>query len=91
MLNLHQLTNYKAQLNKINVNNWKFDNLAGSYQRGIGVTERLWQTGFCKQVSFELLPEGGNRCGTTYIRKDIPNPGSIKSKTKAKVFGSLVE
>ena len=53
------------------------------------MTERLWQIW---QVSLELFPEGGNRYGTTYIiRKVMPNLESIKSKTKANLFGRLVE
>ena len=80
-LNHVQLTDSKAQLNKANVNNLKSNNLSGSYQGDTGVTKRLWRIGFFKWVSFELFPEGGNRCGTTYIiRKVIPNLGSIKSK-----------
>ena len=50
------------------------------------MTERPWQIGVCKQVSFYLFPKDGNRCNTMYIvRKVLPNLGSIKSKTKAKL------
>ena len=47
-LNWVILTDFKAKLNKTNVNNHKSNNT--------GVTLNLWQIGFCKQVSFELFP-----------------------------------
>ena len=48
-LNLHHLTNSRVQLNKNNVNNHNFNNIARSYQEKTGVTGRLWWLGFCKQ------------------------------------------
>ena len=52
--------------------------------------ERLWWVGFCKQVSFKLLSEGGNWCCTANIlREVIPDLRSIKGKTMAKMFGWL--
>ena len=86
-LSLHQLTDSKAQLNKTNVANQKYNNIARSYQEDTGVTGKLWQTGYYKQVSYELFHEGGNRfCTANIIRKIIPNLGNIKSKTVTKVF-----
>ena len=87
MLNLHQLTDSKVQLNESNVNNHKSNDIVRSYQEDTGVTWRLWRIGFCKQVSFKLFPEGGNRCCTAFIiRKIIPDLGSIKTKAMAKDF-----
>ena len=77
MLNLYQLANSKAQLN-IRVSHTR---------EHTGMIVRLWRKGFCKQVSFELLPEEGNRCCTAYIvRKVIPNLRNIKGKNYGKVF-----
>ena len=49
MLNLHQLTDSKAKLNKNSVNNHNSNNIARSYQKKTGVREamldRLLQTG----------------------------------------------
>ena len=55
MLNLHQLTDSKVQLNKDKVNNCKSNNEARSYQEDTGMTGRLWWIGICKQVSFGLF------------------------------------
>ena len=41
VLNLHQMTDSKAQLSKTNVINHKSNNLAGFYQEDTGVIERL--------------------------------------------------
>ena len=71
MLNFHGLTDFKVQLNEIDVNNHKSNNLAGSYQGDTGVTERLWRIGFCKRASFELFPERGNRYDTMYIIRKV--------------------
>ena len=58
VLNFHQLTDSKVQLNETNVNNHKSNNITKSYQEDTGLTCRLWQIGFCKQVRSELFPEG---------------------------------
>ena len=85
--NLHQLKDSNVQLNKTSVNNHKCNNIARSYKEDTGVIGMQWQVGFCKQVHFELLPEGGNTYCTVYIiKKVIPNLGSIKSNTMVKVF-----
>ena len=77
------MTDSKVQLNKNKVNN----RTKGHTKEDTAVTERLWQIGFYKQVSFELLPEEGSRCCTAYIiRKIIPNLRSIKTKTMAIVL-----
>ena len=81
---LHQLTDSKAQVNNNNVNNLKFNNLARSYQEDTGVTGRLWQIGFCKQVLSFFLKEAIDVALHTI--QIISNIRSIKSKTKAEVF-----
>ena len=77
-LNLHRLTDSKVQLNETSVNTHESNNIARSYQQDTRDTDsmeyRLLQ-------SFELFPEGGNKCCTAYIiRNIIPNLGASKSK-----------
>ena len=68
-LNLHQLIDVGAQLNKTNINNHMSNNRGDTE----AMVDRL-----LKVVKFELFTKGGNRCGTMYtIRKIIPNLGSI--------------
>ena len=44
--------------------------------------------GFCKQVSFDLFPEGRIRCCAVDIIKEfIPDLRCINIKTMAKMFG----
>ena len=79
-LSLHQLTGSKVQVNLNKVNNCKSKNTAGSYQRRC-VMGRLWQMGFCKQVSFALFSEGGNRyCTVCFVGEVIQILGTPKAK-----------
>ena len=72
------------------VNNLKSNNIAISYQRSYRGDRRLWQIDFCKQVSFEFFPEGGNRCCTAYIvRKVTPNLRASKAKLWPKCLTDL--
>ena len=87
MLNLHQMTDSKVWQNISKVNYHKSNNLARSYQRRRrgdrkAIVDRLLQ----KNISFELFPEGDNRCCTAYTIKVILNLRRVKDKTIAKMF-----
>ena len=69
------------------MNNHKSNNIARSHQRRHRGDRKAMTDKYSK---FEVFPEGGNRCSTVYIiREIIPNLVSIKSKTMAKVFDDL--